>query len=141
MVQHAESLNLDGAVHFTGVQLQSEVARLVAAADIAVSPFRDGLLLGSPMKIFEYMASGTPVIASSVGQIPSIIQDNVNGLLVPPEDVPTLASRIILLIKAPMLRSAWPAALLRTHKTSTRWNSTPPAWSVFTPPSSARGGS
>ena len=43
----------------------------------------------SPLKLFEYMACGKPVIASRVGQLESVIQDGIDGLLVDnsPEDV------------------------------------------------------
>lgn len=47
-----------------------------------------------PMTILEAMASGTPVIATSVGGVPEIISDHKDGLLVPPRDARTLADSI-----------------------------------------------
>jgi len=87
MVQHAVDLRIDHAVRFTGMVAHAEVPRLMAAADIAVVPYppvsRDLWL--SPLKLFEYMASGSAVIASAVGQLNHVIQDGNNGLLVPRE--------------------------------------------------------
>ena len=42
---------------------------------------------GAPRSIIEAFASGVPVIASRMGGMPELVQDGVNGLLVPPGDV------------------------------------------------------
>src|SRR5262249_44852296 len=46
----------------------------------------------SPLKVFEYLAAGLPVVASSIGQIARIIQHDINGLLYPPGDSAALAT-------------------------------------------------
>jgi glycosyltransferase involved in cell wall biosynthesis len=107
MMQHAIDLGIGHAVRFTGLVPHAEVPRLVAAADVAVAPYppmqRDLWL--SPMKLFEYMASGKAVIASGVGQLAEVIQDGSNGLLVPPGDVAAMAAALAKLIGDPALRS------------------------------------
>ncbi|MFH1055289.1 MAG: glycosyltransferase family 4 protein [Candidatus Altiarchaeota archaeon] len=50
---------------------------------------------GLPLIELEAMACGKPVIASEIGGIPSVITDGVNGLLVKPKDIDTLANRLI----------------------------------------------
>ena len=45
----------------------------------------------SPIKLFEYMASGTPVVASDLPALREILADGVNALLVPPDDPEALA--------------------------------------------------
>jgi glycosyltransferase involved in cell wall biosynthesis len=48
----------------------------------------------SPLKVFEYMAAGLPIVASRVGQIARIIQHDVNGLLVSAGDSSALAAAL-----------------------------------------------
>jgi glycosyltransferase involved in cell wall biosynthesis len=107
MMQYATELGLDHAVQFTGLIPHDEVPRYLAAADLAVVPYpplQTDLWL-SPLKLFEYMASGLAVIASAVGQLPDVIQEGRNGLLVPPGDVPATAAAMQRLLDEPNLRS------------------------------------
>jgi glycosyltransferase involved in cell wall biosynthesis len=106
MMQRAADIGLGDAVRFTGLVAHAEVPRLMAAADIAVVPYppmKHDLWL-SPLKLFEYLASGTAVIASAVGQPTEVIQDSSNGLLVPPGDAPAMAGALKRLIVDPDLR-------------------------------------
>ncbi|MCX6043827.1 MAG: glycosyltransferase family 4 protein [Chloroflexi bacterium] len=107
MQQRADQLGIGHAVQFTGSVPHAEVPRLVSAADVAVAPYpmmQHDLWL-SPMKLFEYMASGMAVIASAVGQIGQVVQDGTNGLLVPPGDVTALAVAMQRLISDATLRA------------------------------------
>ena len=47
------------------------------------------------------MAAGVPVIATRVGGIPEVIDDQISGLLVPPRDVKRLAAAIERLLRSP----------------------------------------
>ena len=78
---------IDGIV-FTGAVPHERMPAALAAADIGVAPFDLGahapLSLGfywSPLKIFEYMASGLPVVAPAVDRIPALVTDGREGLL------------------------------------------------------------
>lgn len=74
---------------------------LLAEGDVFVLPsLREGL----PMSILEAMSWGLPVITTPVGGIPEFVHSAVNGLLVPPMDVPALASAIQRLIEDEHLR-------------------------------------
>ena len=108
MVQQAADLGIADSTKFIGFQQHAEIPRLLGAADIGVAPYRkieNESFLGSSMKLFEYMASGLPVVTSDVGQISEVVQDGVNGLLVPAEDVQSLATALRKLIAGPQFRS------------------------------------
>ncbi|MEM1111066.1 MAG: glycosyltransferase family 4 protein [Pseudomonadota bacterium] len=49
---------------------------------------------GLPITILEALASGMPVVASSVGSIPDVVQDGVNGFLVPPGNITSFSQRL-----------------------------------------------
>jgi glycosyltransferase involved in cell wall biosynthesis len=100
MMKHAFDIGIGNAVVFTGSVSHDEIPRIVSAADIAVAPYpavKQDLWL-SPMKLFEYMACGNAIIASEVGQLAEIIEDDKNGLLVPPGDSLAMANALKKLI-------------------------------------------
>ena len=66
----------------------------LAEADCLVLPsYAEGL----PMAILEGMAYGLPIIATRVGAIPEVITDGVEGFLVEPGDIESLADRLLRL--------------------------------------------
>ena len=102
----AAALGIGDAVRFTGSVAHADVPKVLAAADIAVAPYpqmRQDMWF-SPLKVFEFMASGKALVASSVGQIVDLIQHGRNGLLVPPGDAESLASALDTLIENTSLR-------------------------------------
>jgi glycosyltransferase involved in cell wall biosynthesis len=80
-------------VVFTG--RRDDVPSVTAALDVAVLPsYREALGL----VVLEAMALGRPVVASAVGGIPEMIDDERTGLLVPPRDPQALAAAIVRLL-------------------------------------------
>ena len=106
MAQLASELGIDHAVTFTGMVAHADVPQYMAAADIAVVPYPslNQEIWLSPLKLFEYMATGNAIIASDVGQLHEWIMEEQNGLLVPPGDVPALAMSLKRLVDDPALR-------------------------------------
>ena len=84
---HARSaaLGLDDQMRFAG--RIDDAASLLAAFDAIVLSSRTE---GTPMVLLEALASGVPVVAFSVGGIPSVVSD-ASAYLVPPQDVKGLA--------------------------------------------------
>src|SRR5688572_14573075 len=89
-------------VIFTGALPHAMLPAALAAADIGVAPFdptRHGpLRLGfywSPLKIFEYMAVGLPVVAPALPRLKRLIEHDREGLLYAPDDPRELDRAIV----------------------------------------------
>lgn len=87
-------LGVEESVDFLGYR--RDARRLLHAFDVFVVPSRHE---GLPVALLEAMALGRPVVATSVGGVPEVIRDGVNGLLVPPEDPAALAVGIVRLLR------------------------------------------
>lgn len=103
----AQARALPGAeqILFTGAMAHDRVPKYLAAMDIAVAPFRpvDDFYF-SPLKLFEYLAMGKPVVASNVGQISELVRHGENGLLTAPGSVDALVAALDRLIADPATR-------------------------------------
>jgi glycosyltransferase involved in cell wall biosynthesis len=98
--QRVRDLSLEDRIHFLGYQ--EEVARYYALIDVLVLPSRSE---GLPNVILEAMTCQVPVVATAVGGVPEIVQDESNGLLARPEDVASLALKIQRMVSDPQLAS------------------------------------
>ena len=84
-------------VELTGLVPQPEVDRFLGAADVLVLPNRATAVSAhytSPLKLFEYLAAGRPIIASALPALEEILHADENALLVPPDDPRALADAI-----------------------------------------------
>jgi len=84
-----------------------DMPAVYASLDIMVSASR---IEGLPMAILEGMASRLPLVATAVGEVPTVIQDGRTGVLVPAEDTELLAAAIIELLRDPEKRKLLGAA-------------------------------
>jgi len=79
---------------FLGQRPHGEIPLYLKAADLVVLPNSGkeeiSRIYTSPLKMFEYMASGTPIVASSLSSIREILNDT-NSFLVEPDDPKSLA--------------------------------------------------
>lgn len=100
LIKEAASLGIAGNVLFIPEARGTKDA--LSAMDVFVMP---SLQEGLGLALMEAMAQGLAVIGSSVGGIKTLIQDEVNGLLVEPADVEGLARAIARLLKDSKLRS------------------------------------
>lgn len=105
LLSEIASKNLESAVHLTGAVSPETVPDWLAQMDVAVAPYPpiDDFYF-SPLKVYEYMAAGLPVIASKIGQLTEIIDDRINGILAPPGNATALATALEQLWRSPSLR-------------------------------------
>lgn len=90
------------SVLFTGFVPAAAVPEYLSCIDLCVMP--DSNMHGSPMKIFEYMAMGKPVLAPRYGPIEEVIRHGETGWLFPPRDGEALRSAVEFLMSRETLR-------------------------------------
>lgn len=96
---------LDAVTTFAGAVDAAEVPGWLGRMDIATAPYpRLDRFYFSPLKVYEYMAAGLPVVASRMGQLERVVEHGVNGLLVEPGDTSALAAALATLADHPGLR-------------------------------------
>ena len=94
----AAELDLDDDVVFTGNVPYEQVPSYVGASDVCVvykKPIESGY---SPLKLYEYMACGRPVVASDTKGF-EVLEEHNAGVLAPPEDADALATAIAELLR------------------------------------------
>ena len=92
----AVQTGVDQRVRFTGRVSDEEVQARVADADVFLFPTRRNEAMG--YVLLEAMSCGIPVVASRIGAIPEIVTSGENGILVPVDDVDTLARLVTNLL-------------------------------------------
>ena len=83
-------LGLEGRVEFLG--WRSDLPALYQKMDLFVLT---SINEGTPVSLIEAMAAGVPVVATSVGGVPDVIEDGVTGVLIPPRQPEAVASAIV----------------------------------------------
>lgn len=85
----AEALGVADQVWFPGAR--ADVANIMRSFDVFVLSSRAE---GMPVTLLEAMATALPIVATEVGGIPEVIQDGVNGFLVPPGEPQRIAQAL-----------------------------------------------
>lgn len=96
----AEGLGVTEGVVFPGQVPLAEVPRYLAAADVLVIPGTVSLETASPLKMFEYMAMGVPVVAVDRPALREILPEEA-ALYFPPEDVDALTAALRRVLARP----------------------------------------
>jgi glycogen(starch) synthase len=102
---------LAGRVHFTGFLEHRKIPAVLRHVDLLVLATRYEEL---PSVLVEGMAAGLPVVASRVGGIPTLVDHDVTGLLVPPGDAAALAAAITRVLAEPGTAARLGAAARRS---------------------------
>src|SRR5690606_24059058 len=99
---------------FTGAVPYERVPELLAQADVGVAPFntaphpalRAAGFFWSPLKVYEYMAAGLPVVTADIHPLNQVIRDGLEGALFREGDVAGLARAIGRLLADPQAARA-----------------------------------
>ncbi len=102
MEREIRALGLAGRAHLLG--RRTDVADCLAAGDVFVlsSDWE-----GNPLGVMEAMASGLPVVATSVGGVPELVDSGRHGILVEPGNAAALTAAMESLLGNPELRFAF----------------------------------
>lgn len=103
-------------VRYVGSQPPEIVAKYLRHADLLCVPSNNE---GVPNVIREAFASGTPVVATKVGGIPEVLENDSLGRLVPPQDPVAMAKAIAEFADLPVDRAA-----IRRHAEGFSWEAT-----------------
>jgi glycosyltransferase involved in cell wall biosynthesis len=105
--QKVHELALTERVELLGAATHKQVIEMYQQATIVTLPCiidkqgdRDGL----PIALVEALYMGVPVVSTQVSGVPELISEEVNGLLVPPQDSTALAAALARLLDDPLLR-------------------------------------
>lgn len=119
--ERCDSLSLEN-VELVGHVSHGEVPAYLMAADVLIAPFTEegrdiaGKVIithASPMKLFEYMAAGKPIVTSHIGAIPEILRHEESALLIAPGSVDELVRNLSRLLGDTPLAAQLGAAALR----------------------------
>ncbi len=100
-----DDLKLRGSVFLLG--RRDDMPSVYASLDVMVSSSRQE---GLPMAILEGMASGLPLVATAVGDVPSVVLDGRTGVVVPVGEEESLAARLLQLLRDKALRERYGVA-------------------------------
>ena len=102
LVRIIDDEGLSEQIHFWGhVDDKARLRRFYEQADIFVLPSR---YEGFGIVLLEAMSFGLPIVATTAGAIPELVEDGVHGLLVPADDPHSLAQAIEKLLRSPDAR-------------------------------------
>jgi glycosyltransferase involved in cell wall biosynthesis len=106
-------LALPKNVRLHGFVPPAETGRLCLALDVLLAPYQSEVRIAgngetaawmSPLKVFNYMAAGKPILCSDLPVLREVIEDGRNGILVPPDNPEAWAAALQRLLDDPSLR-------------------------------------
>jgi len=127
LIDLAEQLGVSDRFIFTGAKPYTSVPLYINASDLCVAPFvsweRNIRIAGSPLKMYEYLACGKPVVASDIEGVRQILAESKSGVCVPAENPRELASAVVRLLCDPETRQSMGENSRRHVVESRSWES------------------
>lgn len=132
----ADEHGVGGQVRMHGWLSTKSVGELMGACDALVLPSRAE---NQPLSVLEAMASGIPAIAADVGAVAELIDHNVSGILIEPDDIEALTTGLITLSDSNVRASMGEAAARKwssNYTVEAHWDKMSTVWlSAFGDPS------
>ncbi|GAA1488750.1 glycosyltransferase family 4 protein [Brachybacterium sacelli] len=121
LAELATELGLADRVLLRGAVAPERVPAVLHGLDLAVAPYPAAEHYFSPLKVYEYLAAGLPVIASAIGTLPEVLRHGELGVLVEPGDVDALAAALDELAADPARRARLGRAAREAALTEHDW--------------------
>jgi len=105
LMKLAKELGIEKRVHFTGFLPHEQAVEHMVEAEVAALPLEDNEMNRArcSVKLLEYLASGLPVVANNVGEVPHILKSEA-GIKVAPRDIDGFAQGLAALVRDRALR-------------------------------------
>lgn len=115
---------LEKLVTITGLLLHEDMPDVIRSFDVGLAPYpkHDHDFYFSPLKVFEYMACGIPVVAAKLGQIPEMVRHGKTGLLYPPGNLNALVASCERLLSDAALRHGLGGAAAKLVQSKFTWD-------------------
>ena len=118
-------------IHFYGFISHKEIHENMRRCDILLMPYQNVVSIGksgsdtskwmSPMKMFEYMAAGRPIISSNLPVLKEVLVEKLNALLVTPDDVSEWVEAANLLQENPELSNRIALSARSDYESEYNW--------------------
>jgi len=117
---------------FMGHVAPSEAKKIMSLMDVLLMPYQKSVSVGlkfvdtaqwmSPIKMFEYMSTGIPIISSNLTVLKEVLIDHHNCLLVDPEDIEKWSSSLNMLITNEVLANTLAKKAKSEFSVKYTWN-------------------
>jgi len=119
-------------VSYPGFLPHPRALQIMKAVDVLLMPYQHNVSIGmkghdtarwmSPMKMFEYLASGTPIVSSELTVLKEVLRDGENALLVSPANVDRWVDAVERLLGDPVLAERLSRAGHATYASGHTWS-------------------
>jgi glycosyltransferase involved in cell wall biosynthesis len=109
---------------FVGLQPYAKVPEFIACSNVAISIFPPSITshAASPLKVFEYMAMGKPIITTDIAGLKNVLINNKNGIIIPSDDPRLIAEAILNLKNSEQIASGLGENALKTIRRQYTWD-------------------